>query len=159
MSMKKDIIKLNVLRGITFALDNLLYSFALESNEDIKIGNEKLTFYMQRIIAPYIMSDDFNEYVKRKKNNIELILNSFTLAEDTLTSKVAIDYLYELIAGWEVSQFFYESNKKPDILIKAFKNTHKLIFKVKILLLYLPVNIYGNFRYTAIHKVWSHRKN
>ena len=156
ISIRKSIIKIEDLNKINMLVDTFMYLCALESNNNIIKGNDKLTYYMFHNSISHIVAKNFEEYKKYHFDSMNTTLNSLIIFKKMFNSKNAINYLNTRITDIKIDRCIYGLNEKPENLTNYIKNnTFSLKHRTKLFSLYIFTKIYPNFRKYFYKKVWN----
>ncbi len=159
ISVKKSVIKIDKLIEINNSVDTFIYLCALESNKKIISGKEKLTYYMFHNSISHVVTKNFEEYKKYHINSMNVTLNSLMVFKKMFISKKAISYLKSRITDIKIDKYIYSSNEKPDNLINyIINNTFDIKHKAKLLLSYIFIIIYPDFKNYFYKKAWNNYK-
>lgn len=158
ISMRKSIVKINKLNKILTSMpqDVLMYLYALESNQKIIKGKEKLTYYMLHNSTSNIVANNFDEYRKFGIVQSHLFLNIYKLFYNLVQTKKAINYLDSRITATQIYLYILGSNELPNKLINYIINSsdslrYRVIFFVSCIVIY----IYPKFRKYISSKMWN----
>ena len=159
ISIKKSIVKINNADKINMLQDTLMYLYALESNEKIINGREKLTYYMVHNSASNIVATNFEEYRERALTIIEETLKSYIILEGLFNLPKSINFINARITGFKINGYMFGLKEKPKNLINyILNNSFTLKFRIKFLLVYILIEIKPNFRKYIYKRVWRNYK-
>ncbi len=131
----------------------------MESNKKIINGKEKLTHYMFHNSISHIVAADFNQYKNYHINSINVTLNSLLNFKKIFVSKKSIDYINAGITDIKLDKYIYKFNEKPDYLMNYIvNNIFGIKHKIKLLLSYIFIRIYPDFRNYFYKKAWNNYK-
>ncbi|WP_298277029.1 glycosyltransferase family 2 protein [Ferroplasma sp.] len=159
ISVKKTIVNLNHLKKINSNTDHFMYLLALESNQKIIAGKEKLTYYMFHTSTSHVDTNDIELFIKHRNVNLEQDIKSFIMFDEMFISRKAKNYIKQKITNLEIDGYILGDNKKPRNSLNIFKQSDRSIYIVlKIYLAYLLVRVHYNFRYIIIKKLLNNNK-
>ncbi len=159
ISVKKTIVNLNHLKKINSNTDHFMYLLALESNQKIIAGKEKLTYYMFHTSTSHVDTNDIELFIKHRNVNLEPDIKSFIMFDEMFISRKAKNYIQQKITNLEIDGYILGENKKPRTPLNIFKQSDRPVYIVlKIYLAYLLVRVHYNFRYIIIKKLLNNNK-
>ena len=159
ISVKKSILNLNNLKKVNFNMDHFIYLLALESDNVIMNGKEKLTYYMFHTSASHIDTNDINLFIKYRRMNLEQDINSFKMFSEMFISRRAKSYIRQKLTNMEIDGYILGGNKKPKNPLNLFRQSDRPIsINLKIYLAYILVRVYHNFRYIIIKRLLKNNK-
>jgi glycosyltransferase involved in cell wall biosynthesis len=110
ISVKKEIINIDILKESPFNLDSLMYAFALEFGGKTKDLTDKLTYYRVHYSVTHIFAD-FEEYKSFYVNSVERSLKAYNSIFKSFSSKNATDFLKHEISFLQIRLKIYKGDK------------------------------------------------
>ena len=157
IAIKKEIINVDEIIGITDSIDTFMYSSALDSEKPLIINRKKLTFYMVHNSASNIFLSDFSDFNAAKIIYIKNVIKTLNTFLNFFKSSNAKKYLESQITCYGLLRFVYERESIPENIINFLIN-RKIGFvkKIKYVFVYLLLRLPGQrYRSYIQHKIYK----
>jgi glycosyltransferase involved in cell wall biosynthesis len=157
IAIKKEIINVDEIFGITDSIDTFMYLSAVESGKFLIINRKKLTFYMVHSSASNIFLRDFKDFNAARITYINNVIKTLDIFLNFFKSSKAKKYLDSQITYYRLLKFVYDKESIPENIINfLISSKNGLRKKTKCVFLYILLRLSGQRYRTYIqHRIYK----
>ena len=157
IAIKKEIINVDEIFGITDSIDTFMYLSAVESGKFLIINRKKLTFYMVHSSASNIFLRDFKDFNAARITYINNVIKTLDIFLNFFKSSKAKKYLDSQITYYRLLKFVYDKESIPENIINfLISSKNGLRKKIKCVFLYILLRLSGQRYRTYIqHRIYK----
>lgn len=157
IAIRKEIINVDEIIGVTDSIDTFMYLSAVESGKFLIINRKKLTFYMVHNSASNIFLSDFSDFNAARIIYINNVIKTLDIFLNFFKSSKAKKYLDSQITYYRLLKFVYDKESIPENIINfLISSKNGLRKKIKCVFLYILLRLSGQRYRTYIqHRIYK----